>query len=147
MSEQPEIESIGVLLSQICRLEHARAHELLDDLGLYRGQHRILHALWAQDGLTHTELAARSHVRPATISTTVQRMVKVGLVECKHDPQDQRLSRVYLAAAGRTAQAEVEQVWHKLEEEIFAGLAVEERALLRQAFLQIRGNLMQVTRK
>jgi len=145
MSEQQEIESTGVLLSQICRLEHARAHELLDELGLYRGQHRILRALWAQDGLTHTELAGCSHVRPATISKTIQRMEKAGLVERKHDAEDQRLSRVYLTPAGRAAQGGVEQMWHRLEEEIFAGLAPEERALLQQTFLQIRGNLMRVT--
>jgi len=44
MSQRPEPESIGVLLAQICRLDHARAHELLEELGLYRGQH---------DGRTH----------------------------------------------------------------------------------------------
>ncbi|MFL7810188.1 MAG: MarR family winged helix-turn-helix transcriptional regulator [Anaerolineae bacterium] len=147
MSEQQEIESIGVLLSQICRLEHARAHELLDELGLYRGQHRILRALWAEDGLTHTELAGCSHVRPATISKTIQRMEKAGLVERRHDAEDQRLSRVYLTPAGRAAQEGVEQMWYRLEEEIFAGLPAEECARLQQAFLQIRDNLMRVTRR
>jgi DNA-binding MarR family transcriptional regulator len=145
MSEQQEIESIGLLLSQVCRLEHARAHELLEELGLYRGQHRILRALWAQDGLTHTELADSSHVRPATISKTIQRMENAGLVERRHDAKDQRLSRVYLTPAGRAAQEGVERMWHRLEEEIFAGLSAQERALLQQAFLQIRDNLMQVT--
>ena len=62
MSQRSEPESIGSLLSQVSRLEHARAHELLEDLGLYRGQHRILRALWVQDGLTHTELSTQSHV-------------------------------------------------------------------------------------
>jgi len=147
MSDRQEPESIGFLLSQICRLEHARAHELLEDLGLYRGQHRILRALWTQDGLTHTELAGRSHVRPATISKTVQRMEKADLVRRKHDAGDQRLSRVYLTEAGRAVQGDVEQAWHGLEEELFAGLTAKERTLLRQAFLQIRGNLMRVTRR
>jgi DNA-binding MarR family transcriptional regulator len=147
MSDQQEPESIGVLLSQICRLEHARAHELLEELGLYRGQHRILRALWTQDGLTHTELGERSHVRPATISKTIQRMEKAGLVERKHDAEDQRLSRVYLTEAGRAVQGDVERSWRRLEEELFAGLTQQERALLRQAFLRIRDNLVRVTRR
>lgn len=74
-------------------------------------------------------------------------MEKVGLVERKHDAEDQRLSRVYLTEAGRIVQGDVEQAWHRLEEELFAGLTQQERALLQQAFLQIRDNLVRVTRR
>jgi DNA-binding MarR family transcriptional regulator len=147
MSQPPEQESIGSLLSQVCRLEHARAHELLEELGLYRGQHRILRGLWWQDGLTHTELSKHAHVRPSTISTTIQRMEKVGLVERKHDAEDQRVSRVYLTEAGRALQGAVEQAWHRLEEEIFADLTMEEQVLLRRLFFQMRENLMRVTQR
>jgi len=147
MSQRSEPESIGFLLAQVCRLEHVRAHELLEELGLYRGQHSMLRALWEQDGLTHTELAKCSHVRPSTITKTIQRMEKVGLVERKHDAEDQRVSRVYLTKAGRAVQGDVEQTWHKLEEEIFAGFTLEERILLRRFFLQIRENLIRVTRR
>jgi DNA-binding MarR family transcriptional regulator len=147
MSNRPEPESIGFLLAQVCRLEHARAHELLEELGLYRGQHSMLRALWEQDGLTHTELARHSHVRPSTITKTIQRMVKAGLVERKHDAEDQRISRVYLTKVGHAVRGDVEQTWRKLEEEIFAGFTLEERVLLRRFFLQMRENLMRVTRK
>ena len=147
MSQRSEPESIGFLLAQVCRLEHARAHELLEELGLYRGQHSILRALWKQDGLTHTELGKHSHVRPSTITTTLQRMEKAGLVQRKHDAEDQRVSRVYITQAGRALQGDVEQTWHKLEEEIFADFTLAERALLRRFFLQMRENLMRVTRK
>jgi DNA-binding MarR family transcriptional regulator len=145
MSQRSEPESIGFLLSQVSRLEHARAHELLEELGLYRGQHRILHALWEQDGLTHTELSMYSHVRPATITATIQRMEKAGLVERRHDAEDQRVSRVYLTKTGRALQGDVEQTWSRLEEETFSDFTLEERVLLRRFFLQMRENLMRVT--
>jgi len=138
---------MGSLLSQISRLEHARAHELLEELGLYRGQHRILRALWQQDGMTHTELSQRAHVRPSTISTTIQRMEKAGLVERKHDAEDQRVSRVYLTEAGRVVREDVEQAWRTLEDETFDGFALEERVLLRRFFLQMRENLERVTKR
>ena len=147
MSQRSEPESIGFLLSLICRLEHARAHELLEELSLYRGQHRMLRALWKQDGLTHTELARHSHVRPSTTTTTIQRMEKAGLVERKRDVEDQRVSRVYLTQVGHALQGDVEQTWHRLEEEIFAGFTLEERVLLWRFFLQIRENLLRVTRR
>jgi DNA-binding MarR family transcriptional regulator len=138
---------MGSLFSQVSRLEHARAHELLDELGLYRGQHRVLRALWRQDGLTHTELGRHAHVRPSTISTTLQRMEKAGLVERKHDAEDQRVSRVYLTKAGRALQGSVEQAWRRLEDEMFDGLSLEERVLLRRFLLEMRENLMRVTQR
>ena len=48
MSQRPEPESIDFLLAQICKLRHARAHTLLEGLGLYRGQPRMLWLLWEQ---------------------------------------------------------------------------------------------------
>lgn len=133
------------LLRQISRLEHARSHELLEELGLYRGQHRILQTLWDENGLTHTELAQRAHVKPATISTTIQRMETAGLVERKQDLEDQRVSRVFLTETGRELQEDVERATKNIESEVFAEFTPEEQMLLRRLFLQMRENLMQVT--
>ena len=146
MNQRTDSDMVS-LLGQVCRLEHARSHELLEGLGLYRGQHRILRALWGQDGLTQTELSEHSHVRPATMSTTIQRMEAAGLVERRHDAEDHRVSRVYLTKKGRALQEDVEQVWHRIEEEIFVDFTPEERMLLRRLFLQMRENLMCVTQR
>jgi len=145
MSLRTEPESIDFLLAQVCRLHHARAHTLLEELGLYRGQPPMLHALWEQEGLTHGELAERLHVQPATVTKMIQRMEKAGFLERRSDLEDQRVSRVYLTDAGRAIQAEVRQVWRTLEGETFAGFTLEERVLLRRFFLQVRENLIRVT--
>ena len=145
MAESAEAESLDSLFAQICRLKHARIHTLLEALGLYRGQPSVLQALWEQEGLMHTELARRLQVQPATITKMLQRMEKTGFVERRPDPDDQRVSRVYLTDAGRTVRSDVQQVWRQLEEEAFAGFTLEERGLLRRFFLHIRGNLQSVT--
>ena len=145
MPQQPKPESLDFLLVQICRLHHARAHTLLEELGLYRGQPPVLFALWEQEGLTHSELAARLHVKPATITKMINRMEKTGFVQRRSDPEDQRVSRVYLTDAGHAIQNEVERVWRILLEETFVGFSLEERVLLRRFFLQMRDNLLQVT--
>ena len=144
MSPQPEPESMDFLLAQICRLHHARAHTLLEELGLYRGQPPVLHALWEREGLTHSELAARLHVQPATITKMIKRMEKTGFVVRRSDPRDQRVSRVYLTDAGCAIQAQVRQVWRALEEETLDGFSLEERMSLRHFFLQMRENLLRV---
>lgn len=146
MNNQLDSDMVS-LLGQVCRLEYARSHELLEELGLYRGQHRILRALWQQDGLTQTELSEQSHVRPATMSTTIQRMEAAGLVERRRDAEDQRISRVYLTRKGRVLQEDVEQVWSRMEEELFVDFTPEERMLLRRLFLQMRENLARVTQR
>jgi DNA-binding MarR family transcriptional regulator len=105
----------------------------------------MLRALWKQEGLTHSELAANLHVKPATMTKMVQRMEKAGFVERKSDPDDHRVSRVYLTDTGRNVQTQVKQVWRTLEDETFAGFTMEERVLLRRFFLQMRENLLQVT--
>jgi DNA-binding MarR family transcriptional regulator len=145
MLETPEAESLDSLFAQCCRLKHARIHTLLETLGLYRGQPSVLRALWEQEGLMHTDLAHRLQVQPATITKMLQRMEKAGFVERRPDPDDQRVSRVYLTEAGRSVQAGVQQVWRQLEEEAFAGFTLEERVLLRRFFVDIRENLQRVT--
>lgn len=145
MSRKPESASIDFLLSRICRLHRARAHTLLEELGLYRGQPQMLRALWEQEGQTHTELGRHLHVRPSTVTKMLKRMEKTGFVERRHDAEDHRVSRVYLTEAGRSIQDGVQRVWRTLEEETFAELTLEERMLLRRLFLQLRENLVRAT--
>jgi DNA-binding MarR family transcriptional regulator len=140
-----EPESLDRLFAQVCRLKHARVHTLFEAFGLYRGQPRMLRALWKEEGLTHTELSRQLRVQPATITKMIQRMEKAGFVERRHDPDDQRVSRVYLTESGQAVREGVQQVWRRLEEEAFAGFTEEEGVLLRQFFLRMRDNLTQVT--
>ena len=134
-------ETIDFMLAQVCRLHYIRLHELLETAGLYRGQPPLLHALWEQVGLSHTELATRLQISPATTTKMIQRMEKAGFVQRKPDPQDQRRSRVYLTDNGRAIRSDVEAIWVQIEAETFAGLSVEEKEVLRLVFHRIIENL------
>ena len=143
MSQETVPESINFLLGQVCRLHYSRARTLLEELGLFRGQPPLLFALWEEEGLTHSELAEHLHVQPATITKMIKRMERAGFIERRQDAGDQRVSRVYLTAAGRNIRDAVEGVLRQLEEQTFAGFSSEERALLDRFLLRIRDNLMQ----
>ncbi|MBN2146294.1 MAG: MarR family transcriptional regulator [Anaerolineales bacterium] len=136
--EPPRLDS---LLAQVSRLHHYRARELLEGFGLHRGQPPVLFTLWEQEGLTHSELASRLQITPATITRMIQRMEKAGFVQRKPDPDDQRISRVYLTDAGRAIRSQVQAVWERMEVENFGGFSDEERVILRHFLLQIRANL------
>ena len=144
MQPPPGPDSIDFLLAQVCHLHHVRAHQLLEGLGLYRGQPPVLRALWEREGLTHSELAALLNITPATMTKMLQRMEKAGFVHRRPDPQDQRVSRVYLTGAGRAVQSQVEQVFHRIEAETFAGLDPAGLVVMRGSLLQIRANLLSI---
>jgi DNA-binding MarR family transcriptional regulator len=137
-------EPTGHLLSQVCRLTHARMYTMVDRVGLHRGQSLVLKALWGQDGLTHRELAERLYVRSSTMTNTIKRMERSGFVERRTDALDQRVSRVYLTHAGRELQGQVQAIWTAFEGRVFAGLDPEEMDLLRRLLVQIRDNLIEM---
>jgi len=147
MRQSAAPESLDALLAQVSRLHYARAHELLEAIGLYRGQPPVLHALQEREGLAHTELAERLHVTSATITRMIQRMEKAGFVVRRPDAEDERISRVYLTEAGRAIHTQVGQVLCTMEAETFAGLTEEERVALRGYLLRIRENLMRAVGK
>jgi DNA-binding MarR family transcriptional regulator len=125
-------------------MHHKRAHVLLESLGLYQGQPRLLFALWHKEGLSQSELADQLHVRPATMTKMLQRMAETGFVERRRDQEDQRVWRVYLTEAGREIRQEVRRVWAQLEREALLGFSEEERVVLRRFLTQIRDNLRAV---
>jgi DNA-binding MarR family transcriptional regulator len=138
-------ETLNHLMAQVSHLHHARAHQLFDALGLYRGQPPVLEALAEREGLTHGELAERLEITPATVTKMLQRMERAGFLVRRPDPDDLRVSRVYLTDAGRAVWAQIPRIWEQSEAETFAGFTPEERMLLRRFLLDIRKNLRVAT--
>lgn len=138
-------ESIDFVLAGVCKLHHDRIRSLFEAVGLYRGQPPVLRALAEEEGLSHSELALRMRVTPATISKMIDRMERAGFVTRQADLNDQRVSRVYMTERGRAVQAEIGRLIQKIEQETFAGFTLEERVLLRRFLLQVRENLARVT--
>jgi len=142
MAHAESAESLDFLLGQCCKLHRGRMFTLFEELGLYHGQPPMLFVLWEQDGQTHTELAGRLHIQASTVTKMVQRMEKAGFIERRDDPDDQRVSRVYLTDAGYAIREDVNRIWRQLEDETFDGFTPEEQVLLRRFFLQMRENLL-----
>jgi DNA-binding MarR family transcriptional regulator len=133
--------TIGYLLAHVCRAHHTRVRARLHELGLYRGQQFVLCALWEEEGVTHSELADHLNVHPATVSNGLKRMERAGFVERRPDPEDQRVSRVYLTDAGREIRGAVEGVWATLEEQTLKGFSAEDQATLECLLERVYENL------
>jgi DNA-binding MarR family transcriptional regulator len=96
------VEELGYLLVEVTKLHRAHAHAALEGLGLYRGQNFVLTALAEQEGLAQSELAEKLLVTPPTISNSLERMETAGWIVRRPDPDDRRVSRVYLTGAVRS---------------------------------------------
>ncbi len=143
MSTVPD-DSLQSLFLQVTRLHHRLLHARLGALGLFRGQPPILHLLREQDGCSQREIAERFHLQPATVTDTLQRMEKAGLLHRRPDLADLRVSRVYLTDKGRETILEADRVLAATAEECFAGFTPEERASLLRLLKQMQQNLMPI---
>ncbi len=141
MTEKPLADSLVYLMVQTCKAHRALAEKLWSDIGLHVGQDMILRQLWVADGLTQSELAERLCIQPATTTKMLQRMEQTQLIQRQGDPEDQRVSRVYLTNQGRALLKPYEEVMNCLEQHLTEGLSLEERVLLRRLLMQVRDNL------
>lgn len=129
------------MLARTCKAYRGSIGGTLAEVGLHVGQEMVLSHLWSRDGLTPSELADRLGVEPPTVTNTVSRMEKAGLLERRRDPRDARCARVYLTEKGRELRGPVEQRWAAVQERAFVGLTAEEEALLRSLLARVHGNL------
>ena len=137
-------DSLNFLLIEVCKLHYANSHDLLEQLGLYRGQPPLLQTLGHQEGLSHSELARQLHVKPSTITQMIKRMEQAGFVQRRRDAEDERVSRVYLTDLGRSIQGDLDRVLGRIEAGTFAGFSEAERELVAGFLSRMRHNLLQM---
>ena len=140
----PLRDTVGYMLAQVCRLHRQRADVLLNQIGLHVGQEMFLCGLWANEGVTQTELAEILQLQPATVTNTLQRLEREKIIERRDDLDDQRVSRVYTTQKGRNLERLVNEKWSQLESEAFDGFTVEERVLLRRLLQLAYRNLAEM---
>jgi DNA-binding MarR family transcriptional regulator len=100
-------ESLGYLVNRASR---SMAHQLAQELrpaGIGIGQWAVLLFLWARDGMSQAELSRVVAIEPPTMVRTIDRMARDGLVTRVPDPDDGRLTRIYLTERGRSLRDEL----------------------------------------
>lgn len=134
-------DSLYLLLNRTIRLYHLRTHELLETIGLYPGQPRVLHALWKKDGLNQKEIGQELNIKPSTVTVMINRMEKAGLVKRVQDINDLRVSKIYLEQKGIDLKEDIMEVGRKVNEEIFCGFSLEEKETMKMFLNRINDNL------
>jgi DNA-binding MarR family transcriptional regulator len=124
-------DSLGYLVNRAARLMARDLAERIRPAGVAIGQWAVLLALWARDGMTQAELSRVVAIEPPTVVRTIDRMVRDGLVSRAPDPDDGRLSRIYLTERGRSLRDELVPLAAAVNEEILNRLTATEARTLR----------------
>lgn len=129
MSEQRDVLRT---LGNTVRTVRARVDRSLQRVGLRLGQFQVLSHLWKEDGLTPRDIAARLDVEMPTVTRTVQRMVRDGLVRREAHQSDARSVRIYLTKRGSELEPVLEEILERETEHALRGFSAEDRhALVR----------------
>lgn len=127
MKTRLQYESVGYLLTQICKMRRNKMNEMLAAHDMHAGQDMLVYHLHQQDGQTISELVEKICIQPATVSGMVSRMEATGIVVRRKEDEDRRISRVYLTATGKASYKAVSDIWKKLELQTTQGLTDTEK--------------------
>lgn len=139
--DREEEASLSRILGQAMRLYFVHCFHVSERLGVHPGQMPVLFEVHRRGGLYQRELCRNLCLRPSTVTVTLRRMEKAGLIERRQDIRDQRLYRIYLTPKGETAACELRRTLRDIEAASFAGFTAEERMLFRRFAVQVRDNL------
>jgi DNA-binding MarR family transcriptional regulator len=136
-------ESLAFALVQAAKAHLRVAGVGLAAYGLQVGQDMFLFQLWAEDGLTQSELVRRLGVEPPTVTKALRRLERIGLITRRRDPGDARALRVYLTPRGRRLERPVARIWAELEARERSALGDAAHNRLRQLAMRMRDALAQ----
>ena len=101
LTELPRGESLGYQVNHLARLLAAALRERIEPLGVVPGQFAQLLVLLERDGISQAELCREVQIDQSTMTHTLRRMERDGLVSRESDPADQRRSVIRLTPQAR----------------------------------------------
>jgi DNA-binding MarR family transcriptional regulator len=145
MYDEQELSSrelVGRWVGRVYRRRFQLSELLLERMGIGPGQVPILTELNHHGSLTQRELAEHTHVTAATISGTLKRMERAGLIYRTDDTHDARVSIVRLTDEGKNVVHEAGKYFRKTDFEMLQGFSDAECDMLLDCFMRMRENLV-----
>lgn len=96
-----------------------------DGRGLTMAQLRVMLVAIKPGGATVSEIAARMHVTPATVTGLTNRLIRRKLIRRREDDADRRRIRIDATELGREIVREIDVASHAYLEAIFARMGEE----------------------
>ncbi|WEV45461.1 MarR family transcriptional regulator [Streptococcaceae bacterium ESL0687] len=114
----------------------------INEDGSHRGSRGLLLYLEKKgDGLTNSEIADTSSIKPSSVTAMVKQLEQDDLIYRLVDEDDKRISRIYLTSKGRQDVKERKKHVDKVTEEIFASLTLKEQEELFHLLTKLDSSL------
>ncbi|GAA4202361.1 MarR family winged helix-turn-helix transcriptional regulator [Microbispora amethystogenes] len=138
-------DSLSCLMAQAALGHRVLLAALLAEIGLYPGQDRVLNALWANGPMSQNRLAAAVGIDMSTMTKSLQRLERGGLVSRAPSPGNRRISVVSTTPEGDALRPEVRRVEEELHRRLSDGLTPEQVETLRSLLGVVRRNICRET--
>ena len=139
--ERTAREQVGGWVSRVYRRRFQLSEIFLEQIGVGPGQVPILSQLSYHGELTQRELAEHTHVTAATISGTLKRMEKAGIIYRTDDNRDARVSIVRLTEKGKVVAEQARQQFAAADKEMLKGFTESECEMLAECLERMRDNI------
>lgn len=138
----PEEMTIHMLIGEISKITKDAVRQKSEAEGIPQGFRHIIFHLAHNDGVTQLELARLTHLKPPTISVSLQKMENEGLVSRNADSDDLRKTIVTLTEKGRNIVSGITQIFTDHDKAITDMLTGEEAKVLKTLLLKVRLGLL-----
>ena len=137
---EPREMHVMNLIHEISRITHDRIKRNCPEM--QRSCRLIMMELAHRDNVTQLDLVHATHLKAPTVSVSLQKMERDGLVLRRPDEDDLRATRVFLTEKGREMDRSIVTKIRENEHEIENCLSEEELRTLRAILLKILNNLI-----
>lgn len=117
--------SLGYQVNLLARMMARSLGERIRPFGVAPGQFAQLLALYDRDGQTVTELAAMVEIEYPTMSRTIDRMERDGLVERRSHPTDGRSRLIHLTPTAWAIESDLKEAAGQVNAEYLAAVTTE----------------------
>jgi MarR family transcriptional regulator for hemolysin len=144
MSPRPDPDTLGFVLIDVARMLRSAFERRIATagLGLTPGEARTLVRIATLEGSRQLEIAQRMGIEPMTLSTYLDRLQSLGLIERRPDPADRRAKLIFTAPAADDLIASIRDEQIELMQEVTSGIGEADLDVLRSQLKQLRANLV-----
>ena len=129
------------LTNEIARMYKLRVRIEAENLGVKNAYRALLSTLYVKDGGTQLSLAEKTGMKAPTISITLRKMEKEGLVRRVVDENDLRKTHVYLSDKGRETTERLNEGINGINNIFVEGMSDEEADFFIKSLERIKASM------
>jgi DNA-binding MarR family transcriptional regulator len=137
-----DIAPLSHAIFRVARLHKMLAGQLLRQVGLYPGQELVMMQLWTEGPQRQVDLVRMLESEAPTMTRTIQRLKKAGLVRTSRSATDRRSIIVEATKKSASLRRAVEEAWAELEARTAGGLGRTRRKDILAALVALEAELL-----